>query len=118
MPEEDQFLADLEILSLAAEEDPKLEGGCTFPLEELEELRLFLSQFLDPEVLTAINNVYRVLESGLRETEKYSWFVRNGVGGGDCKFALQALKKFKEKKLDLLEENLLRALSQVRKLKE
>lgn len=107
-----------EILDSAAKKEISLEGGVTFPLEYLEELRLYLGSFLKPEVLDALLKVYKVLNKEPRQTEQYSWFLRNSQFGKECKYAIAALNHFKRTRLDELEKVLVEALEKIRLLKE
>ena len=99
-------------------EDVNLEGGVAHPLEELEELRLFLGSMLKPELLGSLVGLYKALSNEPRQVEMYSWFVRNSSAGSNCRYARMALRKFKEERIDLVEGKLEEALEAIRSLRE
>ena len=82
----------------------------TFPLEDLEEVRLHLKSFLRKEVLDAVLELYKELMADPQPTEAFSWFVANGVGGHECKYAQAALRRFKRERLDNVVEIMERCL--------
>ena len=104
-------------LDLYKEEDIKLEGGISHPIEEFEELRLSLKSFLRKELLDTLLVLYKELSKEPRQHEMYAWFVRNSQYGGECRYAQAALKKFKESRLDTLEEALRGCLRAIEKLR-
>lgn len=95
----------------------KLEGGTTFPLEDIEELRLLLKGLMKPAVLDALLAVYKLLEEEPKQTEQFSWFVRNSQYGAECKYATSALAHFKKSRLDRLEVALELALERIQEIK-
>lgn len=99
-------------------EEVKLEGDAADFMEELEELRLTLNSFLRRELLDSILFLYKELNKEPKSTKMYSWFARNSQYGNQCKFAILALRKFKDKRLDRVEELLSRCLDQIGKFRE
>lgn len=99
-------------------EEINLEGGVSHPIEEFEELRLFFQSFLKKELLDAVLLLYKELSKEPRQAEMYAWFVRNSQYGGECRYAQAALKKFKESRLDVLEEKLTQCLSSIKQLRQ
>jgi hypothetical protein len=93
-----------------------LEGDSLNWLEDLEELRLFLSSFLRPEVLNKLLILKKELDKEPRYTEMYSWFVRNSKYGAECKYAINALRQFKEKRVEIVKKMLGDCLKQMSNL--
>ena len=96
----------------------ELEGGISHPIEELEELRLSLAALMNKDLLDSLLFLFKELNREPRESEMYAWFVRNSQVGGECKFAQQALTRFKRNRLDTLEPLLERSLAAVKTMKE
>ncbi len=105
------------LLSCLAD-DVELEGGVISSVENFEELRLTLQSFMKKEVLDSLLSLYRELDKEPRQIEMYSWFVRNSQYGGECRFALAALKKFKEARLDRFEDLLRKCISSIEEARE
>lgn len=104
-------------LDRCLDEVVELEGGVSHPIEEIEELRLSLKSFLKRELLDVLLGLYKELSKEPRQHEMYAWFVRNSQYGGECRYAQAALKKFKESRLDTLEEALRGCLRAIEKLR-
>jgi len=104
-------------LEVALAEEIELEGGVCFPIEYFEEMRLLLASFLQTDVLNSLLFLYKELEDEPKEAQIYSYFLRNSTVGADCKYALGALKRFKEQRLDRLEPLLKECLVQIEKLR-
>ena len=100
------------------DQDTELEGGISHPIEELEELRLFLASFLKPELLDQLVLLYKELSTTTQEPKMYAWFVRNSSAGKECRYAVAALDRFKKKRLDKMEEILEQSLIAVRNMKD
>ena len=98
-------------------EGVELEGGISHPIEEFEELRLILKSILRQEVLNSLLGLYKELSKEPRQMEMFAWFVRNSQFGGECRYAQAALKKFKETRLDRLEDLLHRCLTAIKELR-
>jgi hypothetical protein len=94
------FSESREKLEACLRESVELDGGSNHALEELEELRLTLRSFLKPETLQALVDLLEAIDTEPKQTEIYSWFVRNSQFAGGCKYAQIALRKFKEERLD------------------
>jgi hypothetical protein len=99
-------------------DEPGVEYGASHPIEEFEELRLCLKSFLKKELLDEILFLYKELSKEPRQSEMYTWFVRNSSLGGDCRYAQSALKAFKEQRLGKLEELLERCLAAAKDMKD
>lgn len=108
---ESLFLQSKQVLEESLANREKLEGGQAHSFEELEELRLFLKSFMKPAVLQAVVDVLGVLDEEPKHTEMFSYFVRNSQYGAECRYALTALKKFKEQKISKLKQKLEVALT-------
>lgn len=113
-----KILEAAETISICLEDEIELEGGVSHPIEDIEELRLTFKSFLKKDILDSILNLYKELSKEPAETEMYSWFVRNSQFGGQCKFAIQALTRFKKNRLDKLEEQLRTCLASVEQLRK
>ena len=98
------FSGSREVLEVALQETVELDGGTCCPLEDIEELRLTLKSFMRPEVLQALVDILDAIDTEPKQTEMFAWFARNSTYGKDCRFALMALKKFKEQRLDRVKE--------------
>jgi hypothetical protein len=112
-----KFIQSGDELNKCLNDEVELEGGICHPVEEFEEMRLVLGSFLRKDLLDEILALYKELSKEPRQPEMYAWFVRNSQFGGECKYALQALRKFKEERLDrfeLLLNNCLQAISKIR----
>jgi len=116
--DKEEYISVGDILSESLSEEYDLEGGVNHPIEEFEELRLVLSSFLKTELLNSLVAIYKELEEDSQQPKMYAWFVRNSQYGGECKYALGALKAFKERRLDRLEELLTRCLTAVKELRK
>ena len=99
-------------------EQVELEGGVCHPIEEFEEMRLLLNSFLKPAMLDQLLFLSKELNKEPKESEAYSWFARNSSVGRDCRYAVGALKRFKERRLDGMEAALKSCLVQIEKLRE
>jgi len=95
----------------------ELEGGTVHALETLEELRLTLKSFMTPRVLDAILEMFKFLEAKPDYPTMYAWFMRNSQFGGECRYALSAVKSFKEQRLDRTIHLLERCLKELKELK-
>lgn len=113
-----KFARHRDQLDLCAEAVTELEGGKSHPIEEFEELRLVLASFLKKELLDTLLALYKELSKEPRQAEMYAWFVRNSQYGGECRYAQAALKKFKESRLDQMENLLRGCLDAIEKLRE
>jgi hypothetical protein len=95
------FMSNLEALETAMADDlAEDELSSEHIMEDLEELRLIMKSFMKPTVLNALVDLLSELNKEPVNTEAYCWFVRNGQFGRECRYALLALKKFKETRLD------------------
>jgi hypothetical protein len=92
--------------------------GSQLPLEVLEELRLTLRSFLRPSLLKALLEVRKLLDKEPQYTKQYHWFVHHGQWGKECRFALEAARRFKEERLDKLETLLRRSLEEIQRIRE
>ncbi len=106
-----------EAITTCLETEIELEAGVSHPLEELEELRLFLGSMLNPSLLGSLVELHKILSQEPRQTEMYSWFCRNSQYASDCKYARMALKKFKEERIDKVEEKLEEALKAIKEIR-
>lgn len=109
----EKFKLDQKILGDVLSEQVSLSGEDKHYMDNLEELRLTLKSFMKPSVLTTINDLFGFLDKKPRTTEQYAWFLRNSQFGGDCKFALAALKLFKRDRIDRVKELLKLCLSEL-----
>lgn len=98
------FAMNKTILEAMLQEKITLEGGAAHPLEELEELRLALKSFLRPEVLQALVELLGAIDRDPKHSEMFAWFSRNSSYGSTCRYALMALKKFREDRLEKVKE--------------
>jgi hypothetical protein len=107
----------LDKLEESLKEEIELEGGCITSMDEIEELRLLLQSIMNKDLLDSLLSLYKELNKEPRETEMHSWFIRNSNAGINCKFSIQAFRRFKENRIDRLEPLLERALGAIRSIK-
>ncbi len=108
--------ASEEITSCLSEE-VELEGGATFTLEKLEELRLTLRSFLRPRTLSALDEVRKILDKKPMQTEPFAYFVRNSQFGAECRYARLALEQFKKHRIDRTIELMETCLAELKEMK-
>jgi len=68
-------------------------------LSEVEELRVFINSFLTVDTLSSLSELKDVLNETPIYSEQWDFFKNNSKDGERCRFAILALKKFKERRL-------------------
>lgn len=80
------------------------------PLERLEELRRTLNSIMKPDVLQSLLELSKALDKG---PEQYHYFLTHSIVGGDCKYAVATVEKFKRQRLDRVKILLKECLAKV-----
>lgn len=117
LPAENDIKGNISIVERSLEDisSDGIEGGPSHYMDELEILRRTLKTFMNPSTLRALNELSALLDQKPRDMEQYAKLSRRSEDGGQCKYAIGALMRFKRNRIDRVKDSLRKCLAELDK---